>query len=481
MGEGKPSPIFFVYRKGDLVGEFDIRNYMVARNYILNKNFGSEPYVHKYSRNYEKSVTSGAMTSRNMYNDAVKIYNAQADRLDQRFKRQNRLTAEQADKAMEILDDTFNKLTSSAALKKKVQEVSAFQSGKYDVAGKSIRAYSMIKGNREGLMKDIDKLVEFVDQLSNALDKTYKPDEGTKAALMSMMGEDVIPDKEHFRNMTIIGSDKGTDTNLKKLITATEQLKKYVKQRTTGLSAGISDIDADEIVRGLAGSINGVQGGLFEVALPSVINNGRNKIVQELKKSGVIMGASMSGASTVKSSKSDKMVVSKSDVKVEVNIGEMDASMSFGLNLKTTKKDELGLEKKSTFVGKANLGDLLARSNSINTDTVYHIANMATHNTFPTDMYAAARLKLGALTALEVLTGLGNSSDSALYIVYTNKAIRISTFLRQMATKKSDMLKVSLTGVKSVVAVGDMELDRYVRSHKELLNVINNVKVTVTG
>lgn len=462
---------------------FDIRSYRISNNYVLNKNFGGEPYVHKYANSYREILASGSATAKNMEDEALKIYMGQANKVDSRFRRQQMLTAENADKALETMDKVFEGLTSSAALERAVKEVSAFQKDKFKIDGKSLSAYSQFGSNREKLFQDAEKMDKYVKYLNQALDLTFKMDDKQKQAISMMMGDDVIPDKEHFRNLTIIGTDKKADTSLKKLVAAVEQLNKYSKQQKTGVSMGISDSDADEIIRGLAGSINGLQGGLFEVALPKVINNGRNKIIRELKAIGITMTAQEAGASTVASSSTNRMVVSKSDTKVVVSIDELEATMEIGLNLKTTKKKKggIGVDKVSTFVGKANLKDLLTRAGSINSDTVYHIANTSIHAlSTQSAIYSAAKNKMAALLAVEALTGLGNASDSALYIIYTNKAIRISTFLRQMAAGTMK-LNVNLHGVKSVTPLNDMSLDRYVRSHNELNHVLSNVKVSITG
>lgn len=472
------------------MSDFQDERYALTKNYIMNKNYGKEPYVHKYKENYLKYRDSSFSDINAIDDSATELYKIQSARLNKRFATQNNMDPKKSIDSLEMIEDVLKAILDSRGFETQLKKVNAFKSDEFRIDDKSFWAWSGNEKNREKLFSDADKLATYIEYLDKALSSAYKVGDGTKEELMLMLGKDSVPNVEHFRNLTLLKGDAKADAGLKNLIVSVELLKSYIKNmpydRNNSTPVNVKNEDAKEIVRRLAGSLNGLQGGFFEIALPLVVNNGRLKINQQLKAQGITVVASEAGVGqgTLRSGKSGKKVVSKSDSKIVISFGNMSASMEVGLNLKSAKsqKDKKGnLKHVANFVSKANLYDMLQRSDAINSDVAYHIANMGQHSAGSGTYYGVVKRKLAALSALEVLSGLGSKDDTSYFIVYTNQVIKISTFLEQLANKEKN-LSVSIKGINSSnKSSSTTATERYLESHNNFITLMDTMKLTVSS
>lgn len=469
-----------------------------GKNYVLNKNF-REPYVHYTKAGYEEQTPD----IEGMKSSSLDLYKKQSKSLRDTF-RKNELpnsTAKEAGEAMKTIDAVLKGLTRTAAFKEQAENINVFKDELYQIEGRSFWSYSQREERRQELFNDVDMLSDFVQKLGASLETFRKTSKAEKEAIMGALEERRlnIPTKDALSHIQIIKGDSKADIGIKKLIASVELLQKYVDVKQKNYDSGQWSIDVDEpaameIIRTLAGSLNGLKGGFFEIAVNELGSNMTNELMEEIIRLGgsdgsiTITGADMAGTGTVESSKISRKVVSKTDVKMLMEMGPGGATMDVGLSLKTSTVDKDTGLRKTTIVSKANYGDLLKRAGAVVDESTYHIANIAAgHASTSSNVYRAAKMRTSALLALEALSGLGNKGDTAYYVMYTDKILNISTFLDKISKGDELPLEANLEGIGSLSSIISSKakeyeyLDRYKRSRESLQLVFDTVKVTMAS
>lgn len=467
-----------------------------SQNYVLNKNF-KEPYIHYTKEGYSKISPN----IEGMKQDALNTYKNQSRKLKERFRR-NELpdkTAKEAAKVMKTIDAVLNGFLKTSAFREQTENINVFKDEMYKIEGKSFYSYSQSEEKREELFKDMDLLADFVEKLGASLETFRKTKKEEREAIMSALESRRlnIPTKDALSDITIIHGDSKADIGLKKLIASVELLEGYVaplkgKYQTSGYSPKLTDAEAMEIVRTLAGSLNGLKGGFFEIAVNQLGNSMTEELMKDIVELGgsdgsiSITGAEMMGTGIVESKKTHKKVVSKTDVKMLMELGKNEATMDIGLSLKTSTLDKETGYRKTTLVSKANYGDLLKRAGAIVDESTYHIANIAAgHASTSSNVYKAAKMKTSALLALEALSGLGDKGDTAYYVLYTDKVLNISTFLNEISKGSEVPLEANLEGIGGLSTTIPSKakeyaaIERYIRSRDCLRLVFDTIKVTM--
>lgn len=466
-------------------------------NYVLNKQF-REPYVHYTKESYKQTIPDIA----GMQKDALDIYKSQSKKLADRFRRNEvpDKTAKEASEVMKTIDAVLNGFIKTNKFKETTENINIFKDKMYQVNKRSFWSYSQREERRKELFEDAAMLGDFVEKLGASLETFRKTSQVEREAVMSALeaSRTNIPTKDALSSVSIIKGDSKADIGLKKMIAAVEQLERYAqvagkKNVATGNLPALKEEEAMEIVRALAGSLNGLKGGFFEIAVDQIGKGMTDELMEEIKKLGgsdgsvKITGTEMAGIGTVTSKKASRKVVSKTDIKMNMELTESGANMDIGLSLKTSTVDKETGIRTATIVSKANYGDLLKRAGAIVDESTYHLANIAAHGGTSTNVYKAAKMKTSALLALEALSGLGDKSDTSYYIMYTDKILNISKFLEDISKGNELPLEANLAGIGSMQA--DIKskaskyayVDRYVRSRETLRFIFDTVKVTMAA
>lgn len=468
-----------------------------SQNYVLNKNF-REPYIHYTKEGYKKQTPNIS----GMQQDALSTYKNQSRKLRERFRRNEMSdkTEQEAAKAMKTIDAVLEGFLKTSAFKEQTENINVFKDELYRVDGKSFWSFSQKEEKRAELFQSADMLADFVEKLGASLETFRKTSKEEREAIMSALESKRlnIPTKDALSHIQIIKGDSKADIGLKKLIASVQLLEGYVgplKNKNYTLPQGvprISEPEAMEIVRTLAGSLNGLKGGFFEVAVNELGNNMTQELLDEITRLGgtdgsiTITGSEMAGTSTVQSKSTNKKVVSKTDIKMTMEFAGDNAKFNVGLSLKTSTPDSKTGLRKTTIVSGANYGDLLRRAGAIVDESTYHIANIAAgHESTSSSVYRAAKMKTSALLALEALSGLGDSGDTAYYVLYTDKVLNIATFLDKISKGDELPLDASLEGIGGLQsqikakASTYAKVDRYIRSRDCLRLVFDTIKVTM--
>ena len=446
-------------------------------------------YVHRLWKSYKPRYQNANISKMN--SDTYKIYKEQSNRLKNTFARHNNIDMKEAADSLKTIEEVLNGITiNSNALTSE----NIFKEEQYKIDGKSFYSYSSSAKQREKLFKDdLTKIQEFVTKLDSAISAYEGISETNRKYVESeVIKQGVsIPTKEMAEAMNNIYSDGKADKGLKKIVASNLLLKKYaglLPAEKSALLPNISDNDANEIVRGLSGSLNGLSGGFFEIAVNSLLNNAGKEFFDSIKGEGVeIISSELSGERHIRTkSLGGKKVTSKSDLKVTANINGLTAEL--GLSLKTANpKSAKDTKKKATIVHSGNLGHLIQRANAFMEESTYHLVNSAAHKSYQSAVYKAAKAKLAAILAFDALAGLGSKSDTAYFIVYQTKIVNIADYLNQLSRPTGNTPPLNITihdtgGFKAQakkLKKGNSQVERYVRS-KEAMNIFLGLKATLS-
>ena len=487
-------------------------------------------YIHYRKSQYEMQAMKANVPG--MQRQAAIIYKQQSKNLINRFAKNEPSikTSQEAIEALDTIEDVLNFFINNKEYEKVVGNTNVFLDDKYKVNDKSFWSYSQSKGKRDELFSDMNMLTEFIGKLNSAVNsfKTISPQSRHKiiaqyskntkdrgAAVKKINSASVSGGK-----VRIIGGDKTgdiADSSYKKLVIAIHELNKYVAQSKQLAAQGkaestrCSDAQAREAVRSLSASLNGLKGNFFEMSVEHLVNNMSEEFTKALseQKGVVITKATGEGQSTVSSDKTERKIVSKTDIMMSMTFGKNSTSMDVGLSLKTNKLDEKTGLRKTSLVGNANFGMLLRRANALNDESTYHIANLAVHkpNITSSKVFNAAKAKSSALMALDVLSGLGTKQDTSYFVMYTDKVLSMHKYLTQigndMLTKKEDEVfpfKMTITGMRDSSASTSKEnkeyhqkreqfvkeglatmQDNYVRSKECLKLVLDALKISISA
>lgn len=466
----------------------------MSNNFVVNEEY-AQPYVHatwtQYKKYYSKANVEG------MYSEAFDIYKQQSERLKRTFGQINKMEYEEADKALKTVESALNALINNPAFLQET-DTNLFLESQYHVDGSSFYGYSTSAKKREQLFQDdTGKLMEFITKFGEAIDAFDGVSEETKRLIESQTIEQqvTIPTKDMAEAMKTIYDDGKADKGLKKLVAANLLLKKYAGMLPAEQAKqipNISDADAKEIIRGLAGSINGLKGGFFEIAVNALLNNTGSQFMKDLKSMGLeVISSQMQGDTNIKiDNLGGKAVTSKTDLQVQAVVNGFHAEL--GLSLKTAKAKEdkkTGKLNRHTIVHTGNLGHLIMRANALMSDSTYHLANTAAHRSYQDKVYKAARAKMAAMLAFDALAGLGVKPDVSYFIMYQDKIVNIADFLDQLSRPDTDgtpVLGMTIQGTGEYAAKvkklrrGEPEVERYVRS-KEAMRLFLGLKVVLTS
>lgn len=464
--------------------------------YYLNKMYPSQAYIHRTSKGYGKHL--GKANPEKLKQEGMLNYKVQSNRLKNNFKERSGMRKGEATKAYKALEGTFK------GMQKMSEYVSAAQSNlfldpKYSIDGDSFYGFSLSAKKREALFKDADKLAEFVKKLDEAVTAFVELSPLPRKEIEQEVRRQKvrIADGKLFDALGNIYSDGKADKGVKALVAASYLLKSYSGMLPKGETTGVpvpDDAEAAETIRRLAGALNGLKGGFFEVAVNQLLNNAGEEFFDGLKKiKGVtISGSGMSGESQVSYKAADGSVVkttSKTDLKVKASFGKNNAEFEVGLSLKTNPlksyRGKEGLTRKTT-IHTGNLGRLMERAMAMNSDSTYFMLNEATHGSTRSALYRAARIKLSSELAFDALAGLGNSADTSYFILYADKVVSMVDYLTSISKAKNSPFGINIAGIGDAASAakklkkGRGNIARYNRS-REAFNIFMGLKVVLTS
>ena len=465
-----------------------------SRNYVLNKNF-REPYIHYTKEGYAETPSSPEA----MEKSAFDIYKKQSTSLMRTFAK-NELgegsSVKQAREAVKTVESALNAIQNSNQFKAETENINVFKDELYKINGRSFWSYSGKPARRDELFNDVEAFSKYVEALGASLEAFRKTSQLERESIMNALENKRlnIPSTAALSDLKIIKSDKKADAGLKKLIASVELLQRYadplsMKYSHLAQTPNISEEDAREIVRTIGGSLNGLKGGFFEVAVNDLIAQMRGDLVSSIEQAvgdkAKLTGVEMAGQTSVKSKVTGKKVVSKSDLNVGMTFGKDHSKMTIGLSLKTATPDKDGY-RTTRLVGRANLGDLLNRAGTLIDESTYHLANIIAGNGSTSGaVYRAAKTRASALLSIQALSGLGEKSDTAYFVMYTDKIVNISSYLSEISKRKQLPLSASLSGVESVKNTIQSRresydyVEMYNRSRESLRLILSSVKVSI--
>ena len=330
-----------------------------------------QPYVHRLWRDYKKRYKTANIEG--MKKDALEVYKEQSRRLKNTFKANNNLTTEQTEKTLITIQEALDKiLKNNNNLLDDPSAMNTFKKEEYQVDGKSFYAYSSNQSNREKLFNQgMSKLIEFIKKLDEAITAYEGVSETTREIIekeaRNISATNPIPTKAWAESFENIYGDGKADKGVKKLVASTLLLKKYaglLDSKDAASLPNIKDKDAMEIVRGLSGSLNGLAGGFFEIALNDILNNAGAEFMREvIKMKNITFDKStpVGDKQIPHKALGGKTVTSKTDLAVKATVNGLEAE--FGLSLKTADlKKGKDSKKKTTVVHSGNLGHLIMRA-----------------------------------------------------------------------------------------------------------------------
>lgn len=452
---------------------------IVRDNFVMNAAF-REPYIHRTKRGYNKYAKSA--NPARMESQALKLYKEQSNRLKQTFQRNEMpdKDLEEASKALKTIEELLNGLTNQGA--SQMNSANVFKENSYKVNGNSFWNYSQSAEKREELFeKDSTNLLEYAKGLDSALEAFGGISRSQKELIEALVKSKGIriPSGNAFSALGSIYAENKSDKGIKTLVAANLLLKNKVGLLKPEEAQGVPSIDDDEareIVKGLSGSLNGLKGGFFEVAVESLLNNAGKEFMSFLDKDPdiKITGAGMKGDNSIRTkSLGGKMVTSKTDVEVKGQIGNSSAEFNFGISLKTSTLNSI-TRKRVTTIHSGNLGNLLTRANSLIEESTYHLFNSAVHYGTTDAIYRAAKMKSTAMLAFDAIAGLGTRKDTSYFIMYTDKVIGISDFLEDISSGSEIPFNMNIAGVEGAaneakkLRKGNSQVEKYIRSRSAL-------------
>lgn len=453
-----------------------------------------QPYVHRLWSSYKSNYTSANVDGMNA--SALKIYKEQSQRLKAAFAKNNKMELKQADEALKSIEQTLKAMVENPDFIEQTNTNIFLQEG-YRVDGNSFYSYSASAQKREELFsKDVDKLEEFVTKLGESLDAFEGISKTNRDYIESQTIEQQvrIPNKDMANAMKTIYDDGKADKGIKKLVAANLLLQRYAGTLPAEKAEGVpkvTDAEAKEIVRGLAGSMNGLKGGFFEIAVNKLLSNAGANFIDDIQKiHGLeITGSRMQGDKAIKSkSLNGGSTTSKTDLRVNAVVSGSTAELGLSLKTSDLKGDKKGKMNRTTTVHTGNLGKLIMRANALMEESTYHLVNTATHKTYRDRVYKASKAKMAAMLAFDALAGLGSKKDTSYFIMYQNKIVSIVDFLDQLGEPGpggEPSLNLTIQGVGDFSArakklkKGENEVQRYIRS-KEAMGIFLGLRAVLT-
>lgn len=452
-----------------------------------------EPYVHRTWRGYKKYHSLA--NPEKMKSDAFEIYKEQSSRLKSTFAKNNKMQSEEGEKALKTIEQLLAGMVKDSVFKSSV-ESNVFLKEEFRVDEKSFWSYSQSAEKRETLFENDEKnLMEFVTKMGEAIDSFDGLSKETKERIEKEARNQgtKIPSRDMANAMQEVYEDPKADKGIKKLVAANQLLRNYVGLLKPEEAEGvpkIDDKDAREIVRGLAGSLNGLKGGFFEIAVNSLLNNAGYEFLKDLERQGIkITGSEIQGDQKIRTkSLGGKKVTSKTDLNITAQIGDSEASLGLSLKTSEAKKDKNGNLIRKTTIHTGNLGNLIQRANALLEESTYHLANAGIHKSYQDKAYQAAKFKLAAIMAFDALAGLGTKKDTAYFILYQNKVVNMADYLQQIGEQKASTPPFGMTihGIGGYgtaakkLKKGDPSVEKYNRSH-EAMKLFLGLRTTLTS
>lgn len=461
--------------------------------FMLNKEF-PQPYVHRlkssYAPNYKKT------NPEILEQQALQLYRKQSASLREKF-RANELpdsTAKEGQQSLETIDLVLQAFQQSSDYLE-MSDVNIFKDKEYEIDGKSFWSYSTGKKEREALFtKSKENLIELAKKLSASIEAFNGISEFQRKAIIDQVIKTKmkVPKSESFNALNEIYSDAKADKGIKRLVAAEVLLLKYTGQLDTKYATqipNISDKDASAVIRGLAGSLNNLKGGYFEIAVNELLNKAGTNFRKEIEKIGLkITGGSHQGDENVTSEAlGGRSTTSKTDLVINLQSKKTAATMNVGLSLKTSTRDlSRKKPKRETSLHTGNLQSLMIRAQALVDDSAYHLVNSGLHHGSTSAIFRAAKMKTTAMLALDAVAGLGTKEDTAYFIMYTDKIVNISDYLDEIGRGDELPFNMSIPGVKGLFnQAAKMPkaydiTERYIRS-KAAFDLITDTTVTLTS